>query len=152
MDDQPGRRGAGRQEMRGERDEACRQNGPNHQEVLQDQHPSPSSCKRSNAKDLVARGVREVQFQPQSCGPQDQGSRLHGPPVPSGGGRRAPAHKAKPARDLSRRAIVVRNLTTAGTSAVGSSVASDTIHIAGNDEYTMTTIPSTGARFAAPIT
>jgi hypothetical protein len=55
-----------------------------------------------------------------------------------------------PARDFSRRAYVVRNLTTAGTSAVGSSVASDTLHIGGNDEYTMTAIASAGARFADP--
>jgi hypothetical protein len=64
------------------------------------------------------------------------------PRVPPG--YRTPPEKAKPARDLSRRAYVVRNLTTAGTSAVGSSVASDSIHIGENDEYSMTAVASGG--------
>lgn len=59
-----------------------------------------------------------------------------------------PPQKAKPARDLSRRAYVVRNLTTAGTSAVGSSVASDSIHIGENDEYSMTAVAGAGPDLA----
>jgi hypothetical protein len=59
-----------------------------------------------------------------------------------------PPQKAKPARDLSRRAYVVRNLTTAGTSAVGSSVASDSIHIGEKDEYSMTALESAGPDLA----
>jgi len=49
MDDRRGRGRPGRQQMRVERDEARRQNGPDHQEILQDQHPSPAS--RGSTKD-----------------------------------------------------------------------------------------------------
>jgi len=46
----------------------------------------------------------------------------------------------KPARDFSRRAYVDRALAPAGTSAVGSSVANNNLHIGENHEYSMTMI------------
>jgi hypothetical protein len=55
----------------------------------------------------------------------------------------------KPAWDLSRRAYVVRNLTTAGTSAVSGSVASDNVHIGEKHEYSMTPIVDADRRVAA---
>src|SRR5262249_56209052 len=64
-----------------------------------------------------------------------------GGPARAGGapGRPSPT-KLKPARDLSGRAYVARSLAPAGTSAVGSSVANNNLHIGRNHEYSMTTV------------
>src|SRR5262249_56588526 len=78
-------------------------------------------------------------------------------PSPRRGGVRRPRAaqpKKKPRAGVPGRACVARTLTTAGTSAVGSSVASDSIHIGGNHENSMTGLkldrPAPGLKTACP--
>src|SRR5262249_30002709 len=67
-------------------------------------------------------------------------------PVPAGGRlfgqvrRRRSPKKGNPAGNSSRRALPVRTPPTAGTSAVGSSVASDNLHIGDHHDYSMTAL------------
>src|SRR5262249_56402838 len=55
-------------------------------------------------------------------------------------GRRGRPRNGNPARNFPGRARAVRTLPTAGTSAVGSSVASDNLHIGDHHDYSMTAL------------
>src|SRR5262249_4447630 len=132
-----------RQKVGIERDKAEREHRPDHQEVLQDQHHSPS--RRAPFYHTLggqgARGFHLYRYADTTTASSPRKKRTGGGPRARAARRCVQALKNEtPARDLSRRAYVARALAPAGTSAVGSSVANNNPHIGRNHEYSMTTV------------
>jgi hypothetical protein len=133
-----------RQEVSIERDKAEREHRPDHQEVLQDQHHPPRAASTAASQLSRARGPWGSFVA--VCGyhdrlfPASKANMAFADASADGSPLRPSLENENPPGIFSRRAYVARALAPAGTSAVGSSVANNTLHIGRNHEYSMTTV------------